>query len=158
MYETLLLAAALQRWDRYSAHAIAARELAAVLARSASRPLHVLSVYEYDQLPARMTGVPGDTLVKLREEEVQRTDTLMRQKMEEYVAPLVGEGLKVTKLLRLGSARDVILQVARELRADLLVIGSHSKRGLLDIALGGTAQHLAKHAPCPVAMVSPKRD
>jgi nucleotide-binding universal stress UspA family protein len=36
------------------------------------------------------------------------------------------------------------------------VIGSHSKRGLLDIALGGTARHLSEHAPCPVVMVAPK--
>ena len=29
MYTTILLAAALQNWDRYSAHALAAREVAA---------------------------------------------------------------------------------------------------------------------------------
>jgi hypothetical protein len=32
MYATILLAAALQDWERYSAHAVAAREVAATLA------------------------------------------------------------------------------------------------------------------------------
>lgn len=80
----------------------------------------------------------------------------MVQRMDEYIAPLVAD-LKVTKVLRLGNPREVIVQVAREIHVDLLVIGSHSKRGLLDIALGGTAQQVAKIAPCTVLLVSPKR-
>ena len=36
-YTTILLAAALQNWDRYSAHALAAREVAATLAKGASQ-------------------------------------------------------------------------------------------------------------------------
>jgi nucleotide-binding universal stress UspA family protein len=39
----------------------------------------------------------------------------------------------------------------------LLVIGSHSKRGLFDIALGDTAKHLSQHASCPVVLVSPEK-
>src|SRR5712691_3734972 len=46
MYTTILLAAALQNWDRYSAHALAAREVAATLAKGASHHLHVLTVYD----------------------------------------------------------------------------------------------------------------
>jgi len=42
--------------------------------------------------------------------------------------------------LRLGSSRHVIVEVASEIEADLLVIGSHSKRGLFDIALGDTGE------------------
>jgi nucleotide-binding universal stress UspA family protein len=49
------------------------------------------------------------------------------------------------------------VQVAQEVHADLLIIGSHSKRGLLDIALGGTAQQVTKSAPCTIVLVSPKR-
>ena len=47
MYTTILLAAALQNWDRYSTHALAAREVAATLAKGATQQLHVLSVYDY---------------------------------------------------------------------------------------------------------------
>jgi universal stress protein A len=156
MYANILLAAALQRWDRYSAHAIAARDVAAAMARDV-RHLHVLSVYDNDapRLPA--SGVSAEMLAQLREQNIQETDRLMAQKMDEYIAPLVSQGLPVSKILRLGSPRHVIVEVASEVGADLVVIGSHSKRGLLDIALGDTARHVSTHAPCEVLMVVPKK-
>ena len=59
-------------------------------------------------------------------------------------------------LLRVGNPRAVIVETARSVMADLLIIGSHSKRGILDIALGGTARHITHAAPCTVLMVAPK--
>jgi nucleotide-binding universal stress UspA family protein len=35
--------------------------------------------------------------------------------------------------LRVGNPRDVIVQVATSIKADLLILSSHSKRGLMDI-------------------------
>jgi nucleotide-binding universal stress UspA family protein len=154
MYKNIVLAAALQRWEHYSAHALAARDVVATLARHAER-LHVLSVYEHEanRVP---TGFPAEMAAKLREQQTEHTDSLMAEKIDDYVGPLLSQGLPVTKILRLGSARHLIVEVAHEVDADLLVIGSHSKRGLLDIALGGTARHVSGHAPCPVVMVAPK--
>jgi nucleotide-binding universal stress UspA family protein len=59
---------------------------------------------------------------------------------------------------RTGDPREVIVQVAISLQADLLILGSHSKRGLLDIVLGGTAQQVSKSVPCLVVLVSPKKE
>jgi nucleotide-binding universal stress UspA family protein len=153
MYKKILLAGALQHWERYSVHALAAREVAAELARHAER-LHVLSVYDYE-LPT--SELSGEMVARLREQYIQQTDQVMAQKMDEYVAPLVNRGIAVSKIIRLGSPRHVIVEVASEIEADLLVIGSHSKRGLLDIALGDTARHVSTHAPCTVVMVAPKK-
>jgi nucleotide-binding universal stress UspA family protein len=155
MYNTILLAIALQRWERYSAHALAARDAAAALARATSNRLHVLSAYEYEYMPA-MPEVPSEMVANIREQHTRHTDALMVQKLDEYVAPLTAAGIAVTKVLRVGNARDVIVDVAASIQADLLIIGSHSKRGILDIALGGTAQYVSRHAPCTVVLVSPK--
>jgi nucleotide-binding universal stress UspA family protein len=155
MYRNILLAAALQNWEHYSTHALAARDVAATLARHAER-LHVLTVYAHEatRIPA---GVPAEMAAKLREQQTAGVDRAVAEQMDDYVAPLLGQGLPVAKILRLGSSpRHLIMEVAQEIDADLLVIGSHSKRGLLDIALGGTARHLSEHAPCPVVMVTPK--
>ena len=154
MYRNILLAAALQNWEHYSAHALAARDLAATLARHAER-LHVLSVYEAEttRIPA---GIPAEMAAKLREQQTGQVERMVTSKMDDYIGPLVGQSLPVTTILRTGSPRHLIIEVAQEVDADLLVIGSHSKRGLLDIALGGTARHVSEHAPCPVVMVAPK--
>src|SRR5213594_2729041 len=58
MYTTILLAAALQNWDRYSTHALAAREVAATLAKGASHHLYVLSVY--DDPPLDTGDIPAE--------------------------------------------------------------------------------------------------
>ena len=156
MYHKILLAGALQHWERYSVHALAAREVAAELARHAER-LHVLSVYDHE--PARLPSseLSAEMVARLREQYIQQTDQVMARKMDEYVAPLESRGIAVSKIIRLGSPRHVIVEVASEIEADLLVIGSHSKRGLLDIALGDTARHVGTHAPCTVVMVTPKK-
>jgi nucleotide-binding universal stress UspA family protein len=155
MYRNILLAAAFQNWEHYSTHALAARDVAAALARDAER-LHVLTVYEHEatRIPA---GVPPELAAKLREQQTEGIDRMVAEKMDDYIAPLLRQNLPVQKMLRIGSSpRHLIIEVAQEVDADLLVIGSHSKRGLLDIALGGTARHVSEHAPCHVVMVAPK--
>ena len=154
MSTTILLAAALQKWERYSAHALAARDVAATLAKGTSHHLHVLSVYDYP--PLAIGYLPAEIASRQQEELQRRTDTLMVQKLDAYVAPLQGLGVAITPILRRGNPREVIVQVVTNLKADLLILGSHSKRGLRDIALGGTAQQVGKTAPCPVVLVSPQ--
>jgi nucleotide-binding universal stress UspA family protein len=154
MYRTILLAAALQDWDRYSAHAMAAREVAATLAKGATHHLHVLSVYDY-HFKAPASGLPAEMVAQLHEEDLRSTNRLMEQKVEDYIAPLKAAGLEVTTFLRAGNPRSVIVETAAELKADALVIGSHSKRNFLDIALGGTATYLNHHVSCTVVLVSP---
>jgi nucleotide-binding universal stress UspA family protein len=154
MHRNILLAAALQNWEHYSAHALAARDVAAALARHAER-LHVLTVYEPEtsRIPS---GLPAEMAAKLREQQGGQVERVVAERLDDYVSLLLHEGLPVTKIMRPGTPRHLIVEVASEVSADLLVIGSHSKRGLLDIALGGTARHVSEHASCPVVMVAPK--
>ena len=153
MYHTILLAAALQDWERYSAHALHAREVAAALAHAASKHLHILSVYGYKELEIR--DLPADVVARHREDLMHRTDDFMRQKLAEYVAPLRAEDIQVSTILKVGNPRLEIVKVATEIQADLLIIGTHSKRSLFNIFLGGTAQHVSKYAPCTLLLVAP---
>lgn len=155
MYNTILAAVALQGWDEYTAHALAVRDVAASLARSGPQSLHVLSVYDYEF--TRTSGLPHDIAVKYREDMMQRTDTAMARKMDDYIAPLQADGLRVTTLLRVGNPRELVVQVADDIKADMLLIGTHSKRGLLDISMGGTAQQINRRAPCIVLLVAPRK-
>jgi nucleotide-binding universal stress UspA family protein len=45
---------------------------------------------------------------------------------------------------------DVILQVAKQHRCDLIVMASHGRRGLAGILLGGETQKVLAHAKVPV--------
>jgi nucleotide-binding universal stress UspA family protein len=154
MYSTILLAVALQNWDRYSAYALAARDVAGTLAKGAGNRLQVLSVYEYE-IPS-VSGLPTDVVAQRRESIMQSTDSHMERRMNDYIAPLKEDGIVVQSLLRVGNPREVIVQVAGSITADLLVIGSHSKRGIFNVPLGGTARQINSRTPCPVVLVSPK--
>jgi nucleotide-binding universal stress UspA family protein len=154
MYHAILLAVALQHWERYSAHATAARDAAAMLAKGAAIPLNVLSAYEYERVPS--TGLSTEMDARHRDDLRRRTDILMERRMDDFIVPLREAGIEAKTFLRVGKPQDVIVQMALSVMADVLIIGSHSKRGILDIALGGTARHLTHKAPCTVLMVSPK--
>ena len=56
-------------------------------------------------------------------------------------------------LLRTGDARDVINQTALEVGADLIVMGTHGRRGVTRALLGSVAETVVRSAPCPVLTV-----
>jgi nucleotide-binding universal stress UspA family protein len=55
--------------------------------------------------------------------------------------------------LRPVPASATILDVARRMRAELIVMGSHARRGLERLLLGSVAAHVARGAECPVVTV-----
>jgi len=61
-------------------------------------------------------------------------------------------GIDVTVELRPGHASELIVGIAREVDADLIVLG-HRGHFLRDHLLGSTADRVAEHAGCPVMIV-----
>lgn len=154
-YRTILLTVALQDWERTSAHAVVMRDVGAALALSGPKQLHVLSVYHYEE-PPHGSGLSLEMAARAREDLIQRMDVSIQRKLDDYVAPLREVGLDIRPHLEVGNPREVIVKVAHDIAADLLILGSHSKRGLLDVTLGGTARQISSQAPCSLVMVSPK--
>ncbi len=56
-------------------------------------------------------------------------------------------------LLKTGDARAVINQTALEVSADLIVMGTHGRRGVSRALLGSVAESVVRSAPCPVLTV-----
>jgi nucleotide-binding universal stress UspA family protein len=74
----------------------------------------------------------------------------------EAAARVKQEGLAVVTVLLEsigGPAADLIVAKADELHADLIVMGTHGRRGLRRLALGSDAEQVLRMANVPVLMV-----
>lgn len=60
-------------------------------------------------------------------------------------------------LVRIGDPRDAILQAAEEIGADLIVMGTHGRRGLSRALLGSVAEMIVRTSPVPVLTVRGKK-
>ena len=56
-------------------------------------------------------------------------------------------------LVRLSEVGDIILDAARADGAELIVMGTHGRTGVRRLLLGSVAEHVLRHADCPVVTV-----
>jgi nucleotide-binding universal stress UspA family protein len=63
---------------------------------------------------------------------------------------LSGRGVSVETLCLVGEPRDVIPQLARERGYDLIVTGSHGRRGFRRFFIGSVAEHVVRVSTVPV--------
>jgi len=58
---------------------------------------------------------------------------------------------------RIGKAATEILNLAREVGADLIIVGSKGATGLERLILGSTSEHVVREAGCTVEVARPKQ-
>jgi nucleotide-binding universal stress UspA family protein len=86
-----------------------------------------------------------------------------RKSAHELVARIAEElhkaGFKVDTAVKIGDVRVGIIDCAAQWGADLIVVGSHGKKGVPGFLLGSVAESVARHARCSVEIVrSPLKD
>lgn len=124
----------------FSGHAIAALPHARRFAEAFGAELHVLSVMvPYDGLESPPDELPGEREARRRLEGLEVDDG--------------GEG-DTTRVLERGiAAAPTILEYADDQAIDLIVMGSHGRRGLRRLLLGSVTEEVLRSAACPVLTV-----
>lgn len=79
----------------------------------------------------------------------------LRKELGCFVARAAGDAVVTTVLAESIDVRDEILAQADRLRADLVVLGTHGRRGFDRLMLGSVAERVLRKAPCPVMVVPP---
>jgi nucleotide-binding universal stress UspA family protein len=108
------------------------------------RVLHVLQ-------PVTLLIPPEMAQGYVPELEVQKEPA--RELLERTAEELRKAGFKVETAIKIGDARVVLLDSAAQWGADLIVVGSHGKRGIQSFLLGSVAESVARHAKCSVQIV-----
>ncbi|MFZ5897056.1 MAG: universal stress protein [Myxococcota bacterium] len=63
---------------------------------------------------------------------------------------------RVVTHVRTDSAAHEVAQLAADVEADIVVVGTHGRRGISRLLLGSTAESTVRLAPCPVLVARPK--
>jgi nucleotide-binding universal stress UspA family protein len=63
----------------------------------------------------------------------------------------------IQTLVKEGDIADSILKVARENHADIIVLGSHSRKWLEDILVGSVAEDVLNHSQIPLFIIPTKK-
>ena len=108
----------------------------------------------------RLINVLPMTPVMLAEYVPPDFEAQQRASAEEAIA-IVGKetGLdpeRVSTVVRQGNIDREILDEAKSMAADLIIMGTHGRSGLAHAILGSNTARVIQHAPCPVLIV-PKR-
>ena len=84
-------------------------------------------------------------------------DQKLREGVERKLRPLAEyarkEGVEAEGLVLTGFADEAIIEAAKQRRADLIVMGTHGRRGAARLFLGSVASRVISTAPCPVMTV-----
>jgi nucleotide-binding universal stress UspA family protein len=122
----------------------AAFELACELARECGAALtvvHVCEVPGYDE-----TGpIPYDVATPIVASAERELDGIMRR--------VRASCPEATAVVRIGAAAAEILALAADVRADLVVLGTHGRRGFAHAVMGSVAERVVRCAPVPVLTV-----
>jgi universal stress protein A len=128
----------------------AAAEAARVAIELASRlgsTVHVLHVVD-DRPVAVGPGMTVD-LPLAREPMIQAA----RERLEKLLAGMPPSTVPRQVAVRPGIPFEEILATAKELRADLLVVGTHGRTGIARAILGSQAESILRRATLPVLVV-----
>ena len=127
-----------------SDHAFNALLLALKIAKQSNAELHMISVEEIDYLPETMEDVRQETGVAGRRfHSVVNRARSMAEEVQVKLKTHVVAGHPV---------RDIV-DLARDLKADLLVVGASGHSALYDRMIGSRADRIVHLAPCPVLVV-----
>jgi nucleotide-binding universal stress UspA family protein len=119
-------------------------------ARRHGTEVRVLHVVESPPLlVARELGGYEPVLENALEFQKQQAEAVVAKAAE----LLRARGVKMTAAVEMGDAKSKILDVAEEWHADLIVLGSHGRKGLNRFLMGSVSDAVARHACCSVEIV-----
>jgi len=130
----------------FSETAQAALDYALDLAQKLGAGITVVHAYEYPVL-AYPEG-PALTADLMRQ-----VQTAAGAALDAVVTKSRRPGIAIDSALRQGPPWSEVIAAAKEGKADLVVIGTHGRKGLSRALLGSVAEKVVRTAPCPVLTV-----
>lgn len=127
--------------------AAAALDYAVRLGQKLGATVFLVHTYE---LP--VVGLP-DGVIVLTAEMASHMISAAEAALKKEIEPYAARGIVVRTILEQGDPREGVLAAAKKSGADLIVLGTHGRRGLARALLGSVAEAVVRTAPVPVLTV-----
>lgn len=104
-------------------------------------------------------GVHDAAKLDALSDQISQTFDQLRGHVTTTCAPSSSEGAFTQELVfhvRLGQPAEAIHQVAVDVDADLIVVGTHGRKGVEKLILGSVAEELVRTSRAPVLVARPK--
>ncbi|HET9622024.1 MAG TPA: universal stress protein [Kofleriaceae bacterium] len=135
----------------FSDRATAALDYAVDLAAALGARLclaHVVSVAD----------TPSEYGLSMTAAMIEKACERQHARLDELSAARAGRATFAPGVITTGDPRAEIEHVARQVGADLIVMGTRGRRGLPRLVLGSVAETVLRVAPCPVLLVRAHAD
>jgi nucleotide-binding universal stress UspA family protein len=80
-----------------------------------------------------------------------------QEEMDRFLNNIRTGDQRISGKVLLGYAPEVIIEVAQEEKAGLVVMGTHGRKGIDTILFGSVAEKVLKKSPIPVLTIRPER-
>jgi nucleotide-binding universal stress UspA family protein len=87
--------------------------------------------------------------------DVSEVESLREEQLNQSGAELRSQGYRAQAISLSGPLQDELLSAVKQYKVDLIVLGTHGKKGLERLILGSDAEAVVRHAHCPVLLVGP---
>jgi hypothetical protein len=112
------------------------------LAKSSGGSLLILSVVDItDEFESEAPGLTD-----------KMTEKLLKS-AQKAMAKTVAAKVKARVEVHVGDAYEMIVDIAKKKKADVIVMGSHGRTGLTRLLMGSVTSRVIGHAPCSVLVV-----
>jgi len=128
--------------------AVHAAETGAELAHALKAEIAFIHVINASLVYSAESGIPPNQLVAAAKKEAKQLISDFHRRLSPRAT--------AHEFTPVGSPDAEIVNAAKEWPADVIVIGSHGRKGLQRALLGSVAEGVMRQAPCPVLVVRAK--
>lgn len=134
----------------FSEYSDEALKYAMQLAQANNADVHLLHVLPqinyYDwSLTGMSAMISEEVYIKLKEDAIHKMNKLIKHLNESY--PKTSVSIKIEEF---SLPSESILNEAKDQKIDMIILGSHGRKGLDRILMGSVAESILRHAHCNV--------
>lgn len=129
-------------------------EYARSIAEQYSANIHLIYVLEKTPpfLAMRSLDISEDKVMASMEEQANIALQEVKEKFQE------SSSLNIIPVLKKGVDYEEIISYSKDINADLIVIATHGRTGILYTLLGSVAEKVIRHSKIPVLVIAPPED